>query len=343
MKSTFVSSLPCAMNSSGYIVTLLVVVAASSTWSASPVWTSVPVSNAVAGTPYLYHLQASDADQDALSFGAASAPPWAAVTPEPGGPVGSETITLLAGRSPSGYSGDGGPATNAQFQRPYSVAYDAAGNCYVSDAGTHRIRKIDTNGTITAFAGNGGTAYNGDGMAATNAAIWVPLGIACDTNGNVFIVSHEGNRIRKVATNGIITTIVGDGSQSSGGDGGPATSAKVNRPTDLAFDGAGKSLCGGTIRASCAQDHPGGVITRVAGTGTVGTNGAGGPATSAQLNNPYGIIAAPDGTLFISDYASHRIVKVDDKRRADRNCRPQRGRLHGRWRTGRPGVAERAG
>jgi|GEM_PF-1145389 len=312
MKSTFVSSLPCAMNSSGYIVTLLVVVAASSTWSASPVWTSVPVSNAVAGTPYLYHLQASDADQDALSFGAASAPPWAAVTPEPGGPVGSETITLLAGRSPSGYSGDGGPATNAQFQRPYSVAYDAAGNCYVSDAGTHRIRKIDTNGTITAFAGNGGTAYNGDGMAATNAAIWVPLGIACDTNGNVFIVSHEGNRIRKVATNGIITTIVGDGSQSSGGDGGPATSAKVNRPTDLAFDGAGNLYVVEQFGHRVRKITPGGVITRVAGTGTVGTNGAGGPATSAQLNNPYGIIAAPDGTLFISDYASHRIVKVDD-------------------------------
>ena len=111
----------------------------------------------------------------------------------------------------TGYSGDGGAATNAGLNYPSGVAVDAAGNLYIADSDNKRIRKVDTNGIITTVAGNGSAGYSGDGGAATNARLYYPTGVAVDASGNLYIADTENNRIRKVDTNGIITTVAGKG------------------------------------------------------------------------------------------------------------------------------------
>jgi len=131
-------------------------------------------------------------------------------------------LTRIAGNSRPGYSGDGGPATDAQlalgdFFSYYAVAptvgiaVDSVGNVYVADVGNNRIRKISTTGTITTFAGNGTVGYSGDGGPAVSATLTAPVGVAADSAGNVFIVDYGNGRIRKVSPAGIITTIAGTG------------------------------------------------------------------------------------------------------------------------------------
>lgn len=147
-------------------------------------------------------------------------------------------ITTIAGTgSYSGYGGDGGPATEAQFDTPTSLAVDHLGNIFISDSYNSRIRKIDTNGIITTVAGNGAHGYSGDGGQAISAKLYTPLGVAVDYNGNLFI--SDMSLIRKVDTNGIITTIAGKSQGGYSGDGGLATLAKFNTPSGLAIDKTG--------------------------------------------------------------------------------------------------------
>ena len=120
-------------------------------------------------------------------------------------------ITTVAGNGSASYSGDGGAATNASLYYPCGVAFDASGNLYIADYGNNRIRKVDTNGIITTVAGNGSCGYSGDGGAATNASLYYPYGVALDAFGNLYIADYDNNRIRKVDTNGIITTVAGNG------------------------------------------------------------------------------------------------------------------------------------
>jgi len=147
-------------------------------------------------------------------------------------------ITTVAG---GGSGGDGGAATNASLSRPTGVALDAAGDLYIADAISVRIRKVDRNGIITTVAGNGvnqvlGGAYSGDGGAATNASLDDPSGVALDAAGDLYIADSGNQRIRKVDTNGIISTVAGGG---SGGDGGAATNARINGPYGVASDDFG--------------------------------------------------------------------------------------------------------
>jgi uncharacterized protein (TIGR03437 family) len=151
-------------------------------------------------------------------------------------------ITTGAGSGSIGYSGDAGPATSAQLRGPSGVAVDAAGNLYIADAGNSRIRKVATNGIITTVAGNGSPGYSGDGGPATRAQLYLPLGVAVDAAGNLYIITDSDyyvSRIRKVATNGIITTIAGNGSPGYSGDGGPATSAQLDDTSGVAVDATG--------------------------------------------------------------------------------------------------------
>jgi sugar lactone lactonase YvrE len=153
-------------------------------------------------------------------------------------------INTVAGSSTQGFSGDGGQATDAELDTPYSVSVDALGNLYISDSYNNRIRKVNTNGIITTVAGIGTMTYSGDGGQATNAGIYSPFGVAIDSEGNLYIADTGNQRIRKVNTSGIITTIAGDGYGAGGaggysGDGGQATAAELYAPQGVILDAAG--------------------------------------------------------------------------------------------------------
>src|SRR2546425_11373876 len=222
---------------------------------------------------------------------------------------GDGIITTIACNGTSGFTGDGGPATAASCV-PYRVARDSAGNLYVADGSSRRIRKVSAAGIITTVAGRGTGQSSGDGGPATLAELIQPLGVAVDPAGNVYIADEGSNRIRKVNTAGIISTIAGNGKQGFDGDGGPATSASLYEPSGVAVDLAGNVYISDAGNFRIRKVNPAGVISTVAGRGTSGFTGDGGPASSAQLV-PRGVAVGVQADLYIAD-GSLRIRRVDN-------------------------------
>ena len=222
---------------------------------------------------------------------------------------GDGIITTIACNGTSGFTGDGGPATAASCV-PYRVARDSAGNLYVADGSSKRIRKVSAAGIITTVAGRGTGQSSGDGGPATLAELIQPLGVAVDPAGNVYIADEGSNRIRKVNTAGIISTIAGNDTQGFSGDGGPATSASLNKPREVAVDAAGNVYISDAGNFRIRKVNPAGVISTVAGRGTSGFTGDGGPASSAQLV-PRGVAVGVQADLYIAD-GSLRIRRVDN-------------------------------
>ncbi|HEX9047054.1 MAG TPA: immunoglobulin domain-containing protein [Verrucomicrobiae bacterium] len=223
------------------------------------------------------------------------------------------TITTIAGTGTAGFSGDGGPATNACVI-PTDLALDAAGNLYFAEAYNARIRRVDTSGIITTVAGNGVATYAGDGGAATNASLNFPCGVAFDANGNLFIGDQFNNRVRRVDTNGIITTVAGNGDSASYGDGGAATNAGVRGPVGLAFDRSGNLYIAQYSENRVRRMDTNGIITTVAGGGVGGGVdglGDGGPATNAILSGPQFLACTANGSLLIADFAHNVVRQVD--------------------------------
>lgn len=281
----------------------------------------------------------------------------------------SGLVNFFAGDGIYGYSGDGGAATSAELTYNYGVAKDSAGNVYIADTNNCLVRKVNTSGTISTFAGflYGGTSprcgYNGDGGAATNAELNSPYGVAVDSKSNVYIADFSNDVVRKVTTTGIISTIAGIGGLGGySGDGGPAINALLYGPTALAVDPAGNVFiadyyncrvreinavtgiittvagngnCGFTGDglavdegvgypqglAVDANDNlfigdynervrwlsPTGMLTTVAGNGSGGYSGDGGPATSAELYEPTGVVLDSAGDILVSDYNNLRV------------------------------------
>jgi trimeric autotransporter adhesin len=196
-------------------------------------------------------------------------------------------LTRVVGTCRAGYSGDGGQANSAQL-RASGVAVDGTGNLYIADSGNNRIRKVTSAGIITTVVGNGSQGYSGDGGPATSAQLNQPYGVAEDSTGNLYIADRTNTRIRKVTPAGIISTVAGDGSFGSSGDGGPATNARLYYPDGVAVDSTGNLYIADWGNNQIRKVTPAGIISTVAGNGSRGYSGDGGPATSAQLLQPLG-------------------------------------------------------
>lgn len=219
-------------------------------------------------------------------------------------------ITTIAGNGTDGFSGDGGPATSAQFSKPTKVLRDNAGNIYVADLYNNRVRKISTTGIISTFAGNGSTTFSGDGGPATAASLFHPIGLAIDGAGNIYISDYDHYRIRKVTPTGIISTYAGNGTPGTSGDGGPATAAQFNRVWGIKMDGAGNLYLADQVNNLLRKISPSGIITTVAGTGAAGYSGDGGPATAAVLNHVSDIDFDGLGNIYLADQLNHAIRKI---------------------------------
>lgn len=220
------------------------------------------------------------------------------------------TLTRVAGTGRSGYSGDGGPATNAQFVNPDGIALDAAGNLFVTDKDAHVVRRVAADGTISTVAGIGTAGYSGDGGPATGAQFNGPTGVAVDAAGNLYVADTANNCVRKVTSGGTITTVAGNGNQGYGGDGGAATGATLNGPQGLALDASGNLYIADTYNDRVRMVAPNGTIGTVAGTGISSFSGDGSAAAGATLVLPTDVAVDQAGNLYIADFGNSRVRLV---------------------------------
>jgi sugar lactone lactonase YvrE len=244
------------------------------------------------------------------------------------GPDG--TINTIAGNGGFGFNGDGPNATVQQLSNPMGLATDPAGNVYIADQFSNRIRQVTPAGAIATVAGNSAVA-SGDGGPASSATLYRPNGIAFDASGNLFIADSQNGRIRKVDTRGMITTVAGaasflvsgqQGSDDEGdddstddseafasGDGGQAVAAVLGFPYDVAPDANGNLYIVAASRVR--KVTPDGLISTIAGTGSSSFSGDNGPAASAVLGTPQGITVGPDGNIYIADTNNNRVRRIN--------------------------------
>jgi sugar lactone lactonase YvrE len=226
------------------------------------------------------------------------------------------TISLIAGNSRPGFSGDGGPAVNAQLNAPTGVAVDKNGNVYISDSLNNRVRLVNAKGIISTFAGSGGIGQPtnfGDGGPAVQAYIHLPGGLALDSSGDLFIADTGDNTVRKVTPDGNIAAFAGNGLPSYTGDAGPAVTAELHSPEDVAVDSSGNVYIADTGNAYIRKVTTDGNINFIAGDGSIGYFGDNGLATSAGLIEPYGLAIDAAGNIYIAERADGRIRQINTK------------------------------
>jgi uncharacterized protein (TIGR03437 family) len=257
------------------------------------------------------------------------------------------TIRTVAGNGILGFSGDGGPATQARLAAPQGVAHDQNGDLYIADSGNDRVRKVDTQGMISTFAGTGTNGSAGDGGAATAALFRSLVDVKVDSEGNVYLTDSSDNRVRVIDAAGVIHALAGTGQGGFSGDGGPATQAQLNFPSEVEVDEASGNIYiadefngrvrvvrpDGTIGTAVetvgsvrgiARDsdgriyvansnnnyierHAGGEFSRLTLAGSRGLAGDGGPAELATVTNPQDVSLDEAGNLYVADAGNHRI------------------------------------
>ena len=224
-------------------------------------------------------------------------------------------ITTVAGNGADASTGDGGPATSASFH-PNGVTVDKAGNMYIADLAASVIRKVNTAGIISTVAGfpQEKTQFSGDGGPATSASIYISsnhIALAVDGAGNLYIADDGHHRIRKVSPSGIITTVAGNGKIDFSGDGGPATSASLYRPSGVALDSDGNIYIADTQNVRIRKVDTSGNISTVAGNGAIGYSGDGGLAVNAALFYPMGVAVDGAGNMYVADKNAYVVRKVN--------------------------------
>jgi uncharacterized protein (TIGR03437 family) len=223
-------------------------------------------------------------------------------------------LTVVAGNGLIGHTGDGGPATSASLLGPLSVAVDSSDNLYILDSAGGYVRKVTPDGVISTIAGTGSSGYNGDNIPATTAMFYHPYALTLDSAGSLYIADTNNNRIRKITTDGIVTTVAGNGKAGYNGDNIQATSASLNYPIGVAVDAAGNLYIADADNQLVRMVSPQGIITTVAGV----LRGSGQvsfaddiPAVNAGII-PEGIAIDAAGNLLLSDFATNRVRKVSN-------------------------------
>lgn len=224
--------------------------------------------------------------------------------------INAQVIYTIAGNGVAGFGGDNAGVATCMLDHPFSVAANSAGDVFIADRLNHRIRKIDVSGIVTTIAGNGSAGYNGDNIAATGAQLNDPNGIALDAAGSVYVADRQNNRVRRIDTSGLITTVAGTGTNGFGGDGAAATAAMLNNPRGVAVDRDGIIFIADQGNQRVRKIGATGIIYTIAGTGAGGYNGDNIAATAAQLHNPYSVATDTTGNLYIADVDNERIRKI---------------------------------
>jgi sugar lactone lactonase YvrE len=215
------------------------------------------------------------------------------------------------------YGGDGRHPTDALFNCTVGLAFDAAGDLFISDHGNSRIREIDTDGFVSTVAGVGPGVHthlmgpgSGDGGPAVQGILDHPWGIAFDGSGNLYIADRDHDAVRMIDTNGTLTTVAGTGRHGFNGDGIDATTAKLDRPIEVALDASDRLYITDEDNHRVRMVNHAGIISTLVGDGRYGCGGDGGPAVDASLRNPGDLVFMPDGSLLVSDGECHRIRRV---------------------------------
>jgi trimeric autotransporter adhesin len=220
-------------------------------------------------------------------------------------------ISTIAGNGMGGYAGDNASATLARLNGPVDVKLDASNNIFIADLQNNRVRKIDaSSGIITTIAGTGIAGYFGEGVSATTAKLWAPEAICLDKSGNLFIADAFNYRIRKVTPSGIISTFAGNGTGGYSGEGTRADTSKIGFIPGICADTAGNIFIADNSNGRVFKINSLGIMTTIAGNGTITYSGDGIPATAAQIN-PVDVAFDSSNNLFIADKGNNRIYKVD--------------------------------
>lgn len=221
-------------------------------------------------------------------------------------------ISTVAGNGTAGPLGDGGPATSAELGTPRDVAALPNGGFLIADTQNNEVRMVSSVGIITTVAGTGTSGYNGDNIPATSAQLDGPRGVAVLPGGGFLIADFFNDRVRMVDAAGIIHTVAGDGTNSFGGDGGPATSAGVDLPRDVTLTPDGGYLIGEHLADCVRKVNSAGIISTVAGIcgAMPSSTGDGGPATAATFTTVNGVSVFPDGSFLVTDGPSDNVRKV---------------------------------
>lgn len=220
-------------------------------------------------------------------------------------------LTTLAGNGIPNFSRDGTLATAAQLNSPSGVAVGASGVLYISDTQNQRVRAVAPGSAIATLAGSGVPGFNGEIESPRTALLNRPVGVAADAQGNWYVADTANNRVRKVQPGGNLITIAGNGNASYFGDDGLATRGSVNQPEGVAVDAAGNVYIADTLDHAVRMVTPDGVINTLAGTGTPGYSGDGGPANRARLNRPRGVAVDAGGNVYVADTGNNQVRRID--------------------------------